>query len=156
MQLKCNHDIAPFVLLICLVLASASGCGSYRDPNLPKVVRATGTVSYKGKAISGVDVVFNNEASKRSGYARTDQQGHFVLTTFEQNDGVVPGSQSVTLRRVDVTDSTPEGVDVTAGGKAGKTDVRWIIPEIYSNPQKSGLKVEVTEKGPNDFKFDLK
>ncbi len=66
------------------------------------------------------------------------------------------GPQVVSIRRVDVIDKTPKDVDVSAGGVALPPEIKWIIPEKYSIPAKSGLTADVTESGPNDFKFDLK
>ena len=30
-----------------------------------------------------------------------------------------------------------------------------VLPPIYANPAKSGLKATVTDKGPNDFLFEV-
>jgi hypothetical protein len=64
--------------------------------------------------------------------------------------------QVVAIRRVDVIDNTPAGVDVSAGGVAAPPTIRWIVPEKYSVPSSSGLSAEVKSGSPNDFPFDLK
>ena len=134
-----------------------AGCsGPQVDPNRPKVVPASGVVYYQGQPVAGAEVTFNNATAKSTGSAKTDAAGRFVLSTFGKNDGVVPGPQIVAIQRVEVIDKTPPGVDVSAGGKAVPPEIHWIIPQKYSDPSKSGLTADVSESGPNDFKFDLK
>ena len=80
----------------------------------------------------------------------------FQLTTHIEKDGVVAGPQVVTIQSVHVVNKTPKDVDLTAGGFGVPPEVTWIIPEKFSIPGKSGLTANVTEAGPNEFKFDLK
>ena len=145
-------------ILACLVLLVASlGCsGSSDDPSWAKRVKASGLVTYQGKPVEGAEVTFINADKKHTGTAKTDSSGRFTLTTFSQNDGVVPGKQTVTIRRVDVIDKTPANVDLSAGGVAVPPEIKWIIPEKFSLPAKSGLSAEVKEGEKNDFVFDLK
>ena len=149
---------APAALLCCaaLVLQYAGCSGPDKDLNRPKTVRATGVVYYQGQPVEGADVTFNNPTARLTGTAKTDRSGHFVLSTFKDKDGVAPGPQLVAIRRVDVIDKNPPGVDVSAGGPAVVPEFHWIIPEKYSDASKSGLTAEVSESGPNEFKFDLK
>ena len=148
-----------FVLALgCLGTISIFGCsgGQAENPNWPKRFKTTGTVTYQGKAIEGADVTFTNTQANSTGTGKTDSSGRFTLTTYVQNDGVIVGPQVVSITRVDVIDKTPKDVDVSAGGKALPPEITWIIPEKFSIPTKSGLTSNVTESGPNDFKFDLK
>jgi len=124
--------------------------------NHPPVAKATGVVLYQGRPIEGAEVTFNNPEAGYTSTGKTDATGRFSLSTFGKNDGVVPGKQLVAIRRVEVIDKTPPGVDVSAGGTAVPPEIRWIIPQKYSDSAKSGLTAEVTSSGPNDFPFDLK
>lgn len=141
--------------LACLTLAGCSG-GQDENPNWPKRYPTTGTVTYQGKPIEGAEVTFMSKAANSTGVGKTDSAGRFQLTTHIEKDGAVAGPQAVAIRRVDVIDKTPKDVDVSAGGVALPPEIKWIIPEKYSTTAKSGLTAEVTESGPNDFKFDLK
>ena len=146
-----------FVAIACsLSLAALAGCQTSDSGNHPPVLKASGTVLYQGKPVEGADVTFNNTAAKSTGMGKTDSAGRFTLSTFAKNDGVVPGKQLVAIRRVEVIDKTPKDVDVSAGGKALPPEIRWIVPEKYSNVTQSGLTADVTEGGANDFTFDLK
>jgi hypothetical protein len=133
------------------------GCGAGgASGDHPPTVKVTGTVRYQGQPIEGAEVSFNNPEANYTGTAKTDAAGKFALSTFGKEDGVVPGKQLVSIRRVDVIDKTPPGVDVTAGGKSVPPEYHWIIPQKYSAFGTSGLTAEVTEGGPKDFPFDLK
>jgi hypothetical protein len=133
-----------------------SGCsGRFGGSNLPPLVKVTGTVTYQGQPIEGADVTFNNVDAGYTAIGKTDASGRFLLATAGQ-EGVGVGKQVVAIRRVDVIDNTPAGVDVSAGGVASPPTIRWIVPEKYSVPSTAGLSAEVKTGSPNDFPFDLK
>lgn len=141
-------------LWLVLMLTGCSG-GSAENPDWPARVPASGTVLYKGQPMAEAVVSFINTEAQVTGTGTTDADGHFTLTTYIANDGVVPGPQVVTVRCVQVTDNTPDDVDVSAGGVAGPQKVTWLIPEKYSNATQSGLTATVEANGENEFAFDL-
>jgi hypothetical protein len=133
-----------------------AGCsGGSGNSKLPPLVKVTGTVQYQGQPIEGADVTFNNAVAGYTAIGKTDASGKFVLATDGQ-EGVVAGKQIVAIRRVEVTDNTPPGVDLSAGGVAAPPTIRWIVPEKYSIPTTSGLSAEVKAGGPHEIPFDLK
>lgn len=150
-----RHLFRALMLLIALSFVGCSG-GPDENPNWPKRYPTSGTVTYQGKPIEGAEVTFTNKAGTSTGVGKTDSAGKFKLTTYTEKDGVVAGPQVVSIRRVDVIDKTPKDVDVSAGGVAVPPEIKWIIPEKFSIPAKSGLTAEVKETGTNDFNFDLK
>jgi len=113
-------------------------------------------VSYQGRPVADADITFVNDTAQTTGTGRTDSEGNFQMTTFRDRDGAVPGRQLVAVRRVDVINKTPANVDVSAGGVAVPPEIRWIVPEKFSDPRKSGLTAEVSESGKNHFEFALK
>lgn len=150
-----RDSLRSLTLLLVLSLVGCSG-GPEENPNWPKRYPTSGTVSYQGKPVEGAEVTFTNQAGTSTGVGKTDSSGKFHLTTYTEKDGVVAGTQVVSIRRVDVIDKTPKDVDVSAGGVAVPPEIKWIIPEKYSIPAKSGLTADVKETGSNDFNFDLK
>ena len=149
-----NGRFAAFAMVtVCLVAGCSSG--QLENPDWPKRYPTSGTVNYKGQPVEGAEVTFISTAGNSTGVGKTDSDGRFYLTTYVDRDGVVAGPQAVAIRRVDVIDKTPEGVDLSADGEAPPPEINWIIPEHYSNPGKSGLDANVTENGPNEFTFDL-
>ncbi|WP_425616841.1 carboxypeptidase-like regulatory domain-containing protein [Anatilimnocola sp. NA78] len=142
--------------LLSLLVVGVGGCSNEGTGNHPRVVKATGIVRYQGQPVADADVTFNNPNAGQTGTAKTDSAGRFALSTFGKADGVVPGPQLVAIRRVDVIDNTPPGVDVSAGGASVPPTIRWLVPEKYSNIKTSGLSVEVKDGETNEFPFDLK
>jgi hypothetical protein len=140
------------------VLLSA-GCGS-KDPlegERPRVVPATGRVLYRGQPVEGAKVTFTNSAAGVSGYGETGPDGRFRLTTFKEGDGVVPGTQRVAVRKVEVIDRSKPGFDYSTSSEVPPPpEERWLIPRRYGNVATSGLTVEVAEGAKNDFVLELK
>ncbi len=136
----------------------------------PKVVPVSGEVFLLGKPVSGAYVTFNNAAAGYSAAGVTDDSGRFVLRTFKQSDGAVPGTQQVIISKVtfDYPGTELQGLPpveqqqalakLTDEGRApyvAKQKVNAEIPERYGIPSESGLTAEVAEKGENHFRFDL-
>lgn len=72
------------------------GCGS---DGKPRRVPVSGTVRYLGNPIPGGDVVFV-PVDRSSGFracGKSDERGHFELTTFDDRDGALPGEYKVTV-----------------------------------------------------------
>ena len=134
-----------------------AGCSSssQENPNWPERFPVTGTVLYEGEPVEGAEVTFMSESKNSAAAGKTDSDGRFYLTTFVEKDGAVAGPQVVSIRRVDIVDMTPEGVEVAFGGTSVPPKITWIIPQKYANPATSGLTADVTPDGPNDFTFDL-
>ena len=123
----------------------------------PKVVPSGGVVSYRSQPVEGATVTFMNPQTNVCGTGTTDAQGKFQLTTYEHADGVTPGPQKVAIRKVQVINKGKPGVDYsTSVEPAPPPEIRWLLPERYSDFDNSGLTVEVTGNGTNEFTFDLK
>lgn len=141
-----------------VLLLSAFGCsppGPAAPPGVT-IVAAGGQVLFQGAPAADADIVFLNEQANISATAKSGSDGRFQLTTLVSHDGAAVGSHKVAIRKVEVIDKTPPGLDVTAGQHAPPPEIKWLIPEKYSDFAKSDLKAEVNSAGPNDFKFDLK
>jgi hypothetical protein len=120
-------------------------------------VPAGGRVLFQGQPVEGAVVTFNHQAANVSGYATTGADGRFTLTTFVKDDGVPPGTCLVAVRKVTVVDRAKAGFDYAASTEAPPPpEEKWHLPQKYASFSTSGLSVEVTETGPNDFTFDLK
>ena len=132
-----------------LLAFSIPGCGSGR----PKTVVVTGTVTYKGDPVEDASVVFFKDKGAPPATGQTDASGTFTLTTFEPNDGAVPGDYVVTVAKVE---SAP---DITDDGRLppppSDKPSKSLIPMKYSEPKSSGLKETVDAPGPNEFSFYL-
>lgn len=142
------------VLSIFTVLA-VSGCGG--DSSLPKTAKVRGTVSYKGKPLSGGQISFIPEAGSeaaQSGQPASSQigtDGSFTLTTFNTGDGALIGAHKVIVskRGSDTSRNQPK-----PDGTIDYTVPKAEIPEKYEKVEKTPLKFTVEDK-TNEFKIDL-
>lgn len=147
-----------FPAIAALMLAWVLGCSK---SDTPETVPVTGTVTYNGQPLEGAQVTFMATGAPRSAIGTTDAQGRFSLTTFESDDGAVPGSHAVTISKVEDTTSAaptdPAGYAqmMSQKGKGGPPKPKSLIPEKYSRPAESKLSATVDAEGQNEFKFDL-
>jgi prepilin-type N-terminal cleavage/methylation domain-containing protein len=122
----------------------------------PKVVPASGLLRYQGQPLEGALVTFTNDTL--SAFGRTDSQGKFTLTTFEQDDGAMPGKFVVSLSMVQITNQVIDksAAPVWRNARApAPPQPRWLIPKRYGNPATSGLSAEVAERRSADIVLEL-
>ncbi|MBI1344864.1 hypothetical protein GC163_01095 [bacterium] len=125
------------------------GCFGGSGEDLPKVYPVQGTVTLDGKAVEEAIVTFNpNEKGARTAAGRTDAQGVYKLTTFNQNDGCAKGRMTVTISKIE----SPTEPDP----KTGKIPpIRSHLPVRFSELNNSGLEAVVEAKPDNTFDFKL-
>lgn len=148
------------VLLSGLIAASmASGCGK---GDTPEVAPVEGTVLYKGQPVEGANVSFHSEGAPRAGYAVTDAEGKFVVSTFGSRDGAVPGDHVVTVSKAGeqapaaATNQPPKPEELTKMYQQNfKTKAENKLPTKYSSRDTSPLKFTVTKDAPNNFNLEL-
>src|SRR5258708_7823321 len=110
-----------------LLLFMASGCGS------KKPVKVEGLLIVDGKPASGVLVQFvNQEKGGRDANGSTDENGIFKLTTFNTNDGAIPGSYKVVLSKY-----KDGGDSVTKVIQGNQQSMRKAMQEGMANPARN-------------------
>ena len=114
------------------------GCGS---PGTAPTVPARGTLLYNGQPAQAARVIFTPK-NGRPALGNTDDQGRFVLTTFENEDGAVPGEHTVTVS------------DLERNWNQDPSKSRFPIP--YERPDTTPLVVEIKPEDENSFTFDMK
>jgi hypothetical protein len=115
-------------------LACVAGCGDGRPQRVP----VSGTVMIDGAPLSYGFVTFV-PAAGRSASGQLDGQGRFTLGSYEPGDGVLPGSQRVS---------------VLARESLNDKQAKWHAPKKYKDHDSSGIVIEVTEP-TDDLKIDL-
>lgn len=134
----------PLAAVVALTL-SVSGCSSN-----PPTADVNATIMYQGQPVSNVIVTFHPTAGGRPGVGRTDEQGKVTgLTTFDPNDGVVPGEHVVTLSPATDASETIESAD------AYSMNMDVGFPQKYMTTQMSDLKMTVEVGGANEKTFEL-
>jgi hypothetical protein len=129
-------------LLLAGLVAVPLGCGNNNQPSRPvvDVSAVKGKVTFEGQPTPGATVTFHpvsgvsEKTPAASGIVGDD--GSFQLTTYKQNDGAAPGKYKVTAYWTKPTDPDVDGPP--------------LLPLKYSDPQLSGLEIEV-QKGTNEL-----
>lgn len=128
-------------IFVCLMLSLSliwlNGCGSGR----PKLVKVSGQVFIDGQPLAAgvpgfIQVV--PEGTRPATGNIDPQTGRFSLTTFEPDDGCVPGTHKVAiiLRAMVGTESVS------------------LIDEKYADPSSSGLTITV-DKPTDSLRIDI-
>ncbi len=126
-------------LFIMFCLSPLSGCSSGLK-DAPETVEVIGTVTIDGTPANGAKVEFLSKEKGLMSTGRTKEDGTFRLIYKKGIWGAPIDDHEVSIETGTI------GEDEQQGTK---------IPTKYGDRKKSGLTATVTEKGPNDFKFEL-
>jgi hypothetical protein len=128
-------------LPVIVALFAASGC-SGRGP-----VPVSGVVTVEGGGpLAEVNVTFLPISGKgRPATGQTDSEGYFQLTTYQPDDGALPGEYKVTI-----------SISVQTGARWDKKSPPRILPILpaYSNPVQTPLTQVVPTEG--ELRLELK
>lgn len=145
----------PFVVSM-LMAALLTGCSS-GPSDRPAVVPTRVRILYEGQPVDDAQVTFINPDAQRTGFGTTDTEGWTKLMTFTPGDGVVPGPQVVSVRKVLVTDKKKSDVDFgTTSQIPPPPDEKWLLPQRFADPKTSGLTATVTAGQANEIVLELK
>jgi hypothetical protein len=125
-----------------------------------------GNVIYHGKPLAGASITFFADGASRAAVGKTDETGNFQLTTYEQNDGAVPGTHVVTVKKYDSeppplpTAPADGAIDPAVEAKHTAAMAHWLktakiaVPQKYADRNTSDLRRDVVE-GENVFEIEL-
>jgi hypothetical protein len=138
-MLRFGKFIFPWAAPLLLALA---GCGGG-----PKVVKVSGTLTYKGKPVPNARVNFT-PANGRPSWGETDGQGNFTLHYDRNQDGAERGKHKV---------SVVPGQNTQAMKEPGKAaPVSKDMSEFFNKYGGENSKYEVTiDSSTWDLKLDL-
>jgi hypothetical protein len=137
----------PVATVLCLL---AAACGEPR-PEKHATVPVSGTVRYRGKPVCNASVVFQAADGSVAPNGWSEPDGFFALSTYGHEDGAPPGTYTVTVAAAVPREIAP-GV-LPAEPKGGFPSP---LPVKYADPDTSGIVLEVTEQGKNEFLIELK
>jgi hypothetical protein len=120
--------VRPVFVFLFMTIAASLGCGDGR----PARLAVSGQVLIDGKPLTYGYVRFVPEHGRPSG-GRLDDQGRFTLSSYGENDGIIPG-----VHRVEVDGTEP----------LSATQRKWHAAKKYFRYRTSGLTQEIT--GPTD------
>ncbi len=156
-QTNSKHAWLRSLLLGFGVLLTLSGCGRQEGPPMAPV---QGRVLLNGKPLAGAQVSFIRQGAARFSLGKTDEQGRFILTTFDREDGALIGENKVTVAQVQSSvapptrDSAEEYLAALREVDAGRGEPSAVSPK-YASPETTDLVVQVVA-GDNQFEFNLK
>ena len=103
----------------------------------------TGEVTLDGVPLSGATIMLQPVEGGSLGYGVTDDNGLFVVSTFEVGDGAIPGEHGIVVKLSSTATETSSDSD----GKKVEVPTKQIpkLPARYSKVETSGFKVIVEE-----------
>lgn len=136
------------VFMACAVTSPLAGC---RPAGSVPTVPAAGRLTYQGKPLPNIEIVFTPTQGRR-GSATTDDGGGFRVSTFAKGDGAVPGRHRVTLWPA-VTNPLIKAEENPA--LRGRTPEPTLpFPKRYSSPD-SPLIVDLGDRGSRNLELQL-
>ncbi|MGD9856481.1 MAG: carboxypeptidase-like regulatory domain-containing protein [Planctomycetaceae bacterium] len=113
----------------------------------------SGRVTLKGEPVEGAILIFHSTAKELSAQGRTDADGNYSVTTYEDGDGAVLGEHIVTVRKTkEVKKPTKYH---TEDEPSYATFTEELLPKESSSKQTSKLRVTVAEGGSADVNFEF-
>jgi hypothetical protein len=132
-----------------LLLVVLVGCGGN-----PPTAEVTGTVTYDGRPLKEGTIIFEAPGARPASGKIVD--GKIVeVTTFKPGDGAPIGNHKVAIQSVKTSEAAAPQDPGQATPKAGYMGSTSLIPEVYGNPETSGLTATIKE-GTNAVTFELK
>jgi hypothetical protein len=116
-------------------------------PVSPRMAKVTGTITVDGVPLANAVVSFLPEKGQLA-VGTTDAQGKFSLSTFEENDGALPGRY-----RVAIAGQAGPANRQPAGQNDPPPAAKSAIPSRFTDPNTSGLMAEIKD-GPYQFNLD--
>lgn len=138
-----NENWAALSLFV-MSLAAVGGCS---ESGNPKTYPVKGKVSYRGQPVTSGIVMLTPDGKGHAATGALETGGTFQLTTFEKNDGAVPGKYNVAIQVFPA-----EGAGLPGAEFGNK---RPPIPQKYMSDSSSGLTAEITA-AENTLDFSLK
>jgi hypothetical protein len=142
--------LAPAILWFA---AAASGCGAEGPTTIP----VRGEVTLNGAPLKdGIVAYIPAGGEARQATGRIQPDGTFVLTTFKNADGVVPGDYQIVIYAYATGPGEPlTRVQHEAMARTGELERPSAIPEKYANPHTSGLSDTVNADHSGFKKIEL-
>ncbi|QDS96413.1 hypothetical protein FF011L_52230 [Roseimaritima multifibrata] len=167
-----RRSFAPWLAASAVGLAVLTqvGCGGSGNP---PTYHVSGSVTQDGNPVADATISFVSLESNKSSVGKTDASGNYQLTTFEANDGALPGEYKVRVFKFEPTEDIPaaevsdsSGEDVMEempsdysdpGAERAPAAPKNLLPAIFNSATRTPLKATVTE-GENkvDLTLDAK
>ena len=154
---------------IAMLMLSGCGGGGEGGEERPATTPVSGIVTYAGSPVAGATIKFTPVSGSRSASGQSDEEGKYVMTTFESGDGVIPGDYKISvikLKQVE-DDATAEEDSDDYGGAPNEVvleDEETIeadnppeneLPDAVADADGSGLTISVGDSAIEDHAIDI-
>jgi hypothetical protein len=142
------------VALAALLVAALAGCGG------KGITPVRGVVTLEGQPVAGATVLFmpedENEGHPATGFTSSD--GTFQLMTYKANDGALPGTYHVLIRKTEAAQdqyaaerTAKERAKGKFEDKVAHKNQKAELPEAYARFDKTPLRCTVPATGAVTF-----
>ncbi|MBN1589914.1 MAG: hypothetical protein JW888_10400 [Pirellulales bacterium] len=143
MAVNVGYDIAKMMncqkyryaaCLLCVAVIAIAGC----DRSGPELVPARGTITLNGGAWPARGVIYCNPIECPDGFPKRpcsgffDAGGNLTFKTFEEGDGIIPGTYAVSVECWKTEPLSPSGRPAES-----------YVPRKYESGMTSGLEIKV-------------
>ena len=142
-------------LVAAIGLASLPACSQsdeWTEKRL-KVFKAGGIVLLDGQPCADAVVTFFSDTNPISATGRTNAEGKFQLTTYNDGDGAVEGAHKITVVKREFVEEKTKYDSVNERSVA--LIPKELLPKKYMTPASSGITHNVAKSGSNEFKIEL-
>jgi hypothetical protein len=129
------------------ILALLLGCD---EASRLTTIPVSGKVTYHGQPVSQGTVTFqpvklSEGLPRRPAMGTLQSDGTYQLSSFQHNDGVIPGEYQVIV------------ISITSGPTPEQPNVPevWAIPKKYGNPVQTDLKATVPAEAKGTLQLDF-
>ncbi|MBR5757308.1 MAG: hypothetical protein IKX88_01775 [Thermoguttaceae bacterium] len=154
--------------VLCALTCVFAGCNKGGGGSRSGLVKAAGTVTYKGELVSDAIIEMrpiDESMTNCVATARTDEKGAFTLMTDRPGDGAVPGKyRAVVKKEVQMLDGIPLSEYIEKEKQAGNEEVQYnkdkvvneqFLPVKYGDPLNSPLEIEIPSGGNKNIEIVL-
>ena len=163
-----------FLLVIAIGIPLA---GCEKSGHLKGLVPAKGIVLYNGQPVSNATITFIPETvspEQRVAYATTDEQGRFVMTTLQPQDGLAQGKYKITVKKFEASPNSqpteeewaaihgtaspvvsPQNLSPSLAIAQEKASRKHLLPEKYAEEGTTDLEIEIGNKGNTNIQIEL-
>src|SRR4051812_34325547 len=150
-------------VLTAAVMLVGVGCGPAKN----KPVKVAGRVALDGKPVSGAAVQFVPEEGGTPAHAKTEEDGSFRLTTYNEGDRALPGNYKVLVSWEEPPppmfrggESGPSRQEMQKALDEHREKMKKLkpspIPAVYNDLAKTPLRQAVPAKGKVEIRLDSK
>ncbi len=127
---------------IFLIVSGLVVTGCSKSPT-PRTFPVTGQVILEGSPLKDATVMLQPADGGSFGYGITDDDGQFIISTFEVGDGAIPGLHGIIVELQATENEMPSNLETPQNDVPSKQ--LQSLPLRYSKVETSGLEVDVVD-----------